>query len=739
MKMKIILCLLLSLGSYYLSSQVPQGFNYQAIARDAAGAVIADRLLPVRITIQTSEGTVIWEEEHLLVRSNQFGLISLVVGKGTPRRPRIAEEFLEIDWNAQPLFLKTTIQYPNTTWTEMGTAPIWSVPYSLVARDVEGPITKLGITGITSDLEEALFEVRNKDGQTIFAVYNEGVRIYVDDGDPKGAKGGFAVGGFGDSKAPSQKYMFMSEDSIRLYIDDIGKGAKGGFAVGGFGDSKAESAHFLDVATNADGIINPSENRILWYPLKNALLTGRVLITSPENVGENSFATGYESKASGLYSQAMGYKTVAAGDFSTAIGINANALNTNSFAFGDSPEASGVDSYAFGAGAVAKGTGSYALGSFGRDASGNLTSIRTTASGDYSFALGLGSVASGLGAFTFGVSDTAAGWFSTATGIWNKVEPAGWCATANGIGTRAGNYAAAAFGDHSYAKGHTSFATGFMTTAAGQLSSAFGDATTANGWASTALGRGTVAETYGSLAIGSFNAIIGSSGEWNFWYPVFSIGNGTSSADRSNAMTFYNSGIADFEGFVNLSTNPDFNEAIKVRDAQALWYNGTYFSWGYGGSYNVFADPVSVGTTANPGSYALYVAGNAMTTGSWGTSDIRWKKDLAPLRNTLPELLKLQGFKYSWRDDEYPDMNFGKEKQIGLIAQDVEKTFPELVRTDGNGYKAVSYEKLTVILLEGMKEQQRQIESVRQKNLLLESELQSLKEDLEKMRAMLVK
>jgi hypothetical protein len=59
-------------------------------------------------------------------------------------------------------------------------------------------------------------------------------------------------------------------------------------------------------------------------------------------------------------------------------------------------------------------------------------------------------------------------------------------------------------------------------------------------------------------------------------------------------------------------------------------------------------------------------------------------------------------------------MNFTNDVQIGLIAQDVEKVFPNLVMTDNNGYKAVSYEKLSVILVEGLKEQQKQIEGQQQ-------------------------
>lgn len=165
-------------------------------------------------------------------------------------------------------------------------------------------------------------------------------------------------------------------------------------------------------------------------------------------------------------------------------------------------------------------------------------------------------------------------------------------------------------------------------------------------------------------------------------------------------------------GILNLNDGISSGIALKVYGREALWYDyaTSTYSWGYGATYNVFAGHVSVGTTAISG-YALYVAGTGYATGTWAGSDARWKKDLEPIQNTLPQVLKLQGFKFNWRDDEYPDMNFDKERQIGIIAQDVEKIFPELVKTDDKGYKAVSYEKLTVILLESLKEQQKQIEA----------------------------
>ncbi|MGD0341345.1 MAG: hypothetical protein ABSA76_06535, partial [Bacteroidales bacterium] len=84
MKTKLLLTVLLSFAFYLLSSQVPQGFNYQAIARNSNGLPITSQTIPVRISIVTAltGGTVIWQEEHSSVTADQYGMISLVVGAG---------------------------------------------------------------------------------------------------------------------------------------------------------------------------------------------------------------------------------------------------------------------------------------------------------------------------------------------------------------------------------------------------------------------------------------------------------------------------------------------------------------------------------------------------------------------------------------------------------------------------------------------------------------------------------
>jgi hypothetical protein len=307
---------------------------------------------------------------------------------------------------------------------------------------------------------------------------------------------------------------------------------------------------------------------------------------------------------------------------------------------------------------------------------------------------------------------------------------------AGGCSTVSNNWVAVALGDRTTANGHTSFATGYKSVAMGHLTSAFGDTTTAIGDGAISMGHFTTAQAYGSLVIGRYNLIAGGTSAWNFWDPVFVIGNGTSKTARSNSFTVYNSGIADLQYFINLCSNPVNNTAIQVKGSEALWYDGTYFSWGYGGTYNVFARKTSIGTTANPGTYSLWVAGTAGCTGGlWSGSDIRWKKDLTRLENVIPGILSLSAYKFNWRKDEFPEMNFDRGNQVGLIAQDVEKIFPELVRTDEKGYKAVSYDKLSAILLQGMKEQQAQIDQQKRDNDDLRAELKTLNEEVKQLKA----
>ena len=94
-------------------------------------------------------------------------------------------------------------------------------------------------------------------------------------------------------------------------------------------------------------------------------------------------------------------------------------------------------------------------------------------------------------------------------------------------------------------------------------------------------------------------------------------------------------------------------------------------------------------------------------------SDRRFKKDIEPLDDALATVEKLCGISYSWRRDEFPDRSFEAGRQMGLIAQDVQEVLPGSVRERSDGYLSIEYNSLVPLLVEAIKEQQKQIEELK--------------------------
>ena len=122
---------------------------------------------------------------------------------------------------------------------------------------------------------------------------------------------------------------------------------------------------------------------------------------------------------------------------------------------------------------------------------------------------------------------------------------------------------------------------------------------------------------------------------------------------------------------------------------------------------------VGVGVTAP--SVKFQVAGDATISGKFNSngiqesSDVRFKKNITSLSDALSNVMKLEGVSYNWRQEEFPDRNFGNRTEIGVIAQEIEKIYPELVNTDKDGYKSVQYSHIVPVLIEAIKEQQQLI------------------------------
>ena len=127
---------------------------------------------------------------------------------------------------------------------------------------------------------------------------------------------------------------------------------------------------------------------------------------------------------------------------------------------------------------------------------------------------------------------------------------------------------------------------------------------------------------------------------------------------------------------------------------------------------SVLVGNVAIGQTTVDGNYYLYVNGNAYaSSGFISGSDQRWKKDIKTLDDSLSKIAALRGVSYQWRQSEFPDKNFSEGEQIGIVAQEIEKVFPELVSENSKGYKSVSYTGLVAPLIEAVKSLKQQNES----------------------------
>lgn len=111
-----------------------------------------------------------------------------------------------------------------------------------------------------------------------------------------------------------------------------------------------------------------------------------------------------------------------------------------------------------------------------------------------------------------------------------------------------------------------------------------------------------------------------------------------------------------------------------------------------------------------------------------GYSDARLKKNIKPIGDVMPFILQMEGVLFNWDKEKNKSKLaiFDDGTEIGLIAQDVELIFPELVHIDEDGYRHIDYARIAPILIEAIKEQQTQITSLEKKNSELEERIENL-------------
>ncbi len=156
--MKKLLTLFLLAAFTGVQAQAPQGFNYQAVARDAGGVAITNKSIGVQVQLLrgSATGASVYTETHA-VTSNNLGLLNLVVGNGTV----VAGSFSGIDWSNGPYFIEIGMDVTGgTNYQLMGTQQLMSVPYALYAvksgsQESNGTNTSLNLSGTDLNLTDA--------------------------------------------------------------------------------------------------------------------------------------------------------------------------------------------------------------------------------------------------------------------------------------------------------------------------------------------------------------------------------------------------------------------------------------------------------------------------------------------------------------------------------------------------------------------------------------------------------
>jgi len=173
-------------------------------------------------------------------------------------------------------------------------------------------------------------------------------------------------------------------------------------------------------------------------------------------------------------------------------------------------------------------------------------------------------------------------------------------------------------------------------------------------------------------------------------------------ASNGHAFQFRGNGdffnISDYEAGVSLQAGPH-PTLTKVMRLRPVWSTAGLALTGITNTLGLYVQASNgyVGVATTTPAYPLDVKGKIRGS-NVAASDARWKTDIAPLDDALTKVTQLRGVTYRWKDAAQ-----GAGTQIGVIAQEVEPVFPELVSTDSEGYKSVAYEQMVAPLIEAVK------------------------------------
>ena len=753
-KLVVILCFLFMIQGLF--GQVAERFNYQAVVRDNAGMIVTNQIVSLQLAIlqDSPNGQVKFIENHL-VSTNQFGLIKLEVGGGSP----VNGSWNTIEWASHDHFIRVSIDINGgNNFQFLGTSQLLSVPYAKVSEravfdNVEdadsnptNEIQTLSITGnqisissgntvtlldndVSNEIQDlslnndTLFisgsnyvvlpsAIGNLDDQNLELNGNElgiesgnivDLSVFLDNTDAQtlsisgnelSISGGNSISII-DNVDDADNDVLNELQDITLINDSIGlSNSNAWIDLSNYKDNTDEQelhiqgdtlsisgGNWVVLPSNGNGQNDSNQSLIL---VNDSLSIEGGNPISLSDYLDNTDNQNLSLDGSNLVIEngnSVDLSPLAESQFESNgnVVVNSGSHSNNDFVFG-APSLNQNGNFnhfakflfdksrngAFRAGYIQNdrwnadslGYASFAAG------------YNTKASADYSTAFGRDVIVEGTNSFSAGRQNKALGFASIALGF-DAVASANY-SFAGGNMARAEGINSFAFGENVNAGGINSIAFGKNATA-GTDAIAMGSSASADHASAIALGRNTLSDLTGAIAIGeNVNA-----------YGSRSVGLG-----------------------YNLNA-PSYGETV-------IGYNNTNYSAQSASLINADDRLFTVGNGSNSSNlsdaFIIYKDGDAFLAGSVVTnSDKRLKRNIEPVKGSLESLLGLNAYHYQWNDLTPRDT---LQLNTGLIAQEVEHYFPELVRDGVNGYKSVNYIGLIPHLIEAVKSQAKHIEEL---------------------------
>ena len=219
--------MLIALSAIVTTGAMAQNsFSYQSVIRNN-GEVVSNQ--DVALLISILNGSDVCYQEVQKVKTNAYGNISVNVGEGEPK----TGSFAAIPWETMQIMMQIEVSTDGTeNYVNLGQMQIQPVPYTMYAASTTTVIQPKEAT------EDPIFEVRDSEGNLMFAVYETGVKVFVDQGS-KAAKSKFAVAGVTANKG-EKNLLTINADGTTVFVDDdnnenantdANKAAKSRFAV----------------------------------------------------------------------------------------------------------------------------------------------------------------------------------------------------------------------------------------------------------------------------------------------------------------------------------------------------------------------------------------------------------------------------------------------------------------------------------------------------------------------------